>query len=341
MTWETVMLVVAGMLGVMAVCAVFVGLDEAPASEDTEKDDETPPDTALVTDGPSIAPPDPDQAPIHVPGGAILPGDDDDETLAGTEGDDQINGYDGDDLITSAGGNDWVLGGDGQDSVYGEAGNDTLEGGRGDDLLEGGTGADYLAGGTENDTLFGGAGDDSLVGGTGDDQVEGGDGEDWVAGRHGQDTLTGGLGVDTLSGFDGDDMLDGRVLASDGADIDGIDFLNGGDDDDILIAGAGDIMSGGSGADTGVFGLWGAGEEPAVWPDFDPSADDIVVLLPKGGAATVSLEPTPEDPSIGQLMLDGEPVALIHNGGSLSASDVTLLRGSADQIENLLPIQQK
>jgi Ca2+-binding RTX toxin-like protein len=98
------------------------------------------------------------------------------------------------------------------------------------------------------------AGNDLLVGTSADETIDGLEGDDEMFGLAGNDTLIGGTGGDKLYGGDGNDDLSGGA---------GINYLYGGAGDDRLKGGdalvAGeyyvhDILTGGVGADTFVFG---------------------------------------------------------------------------------------
>nr|KIS32919.1 hypothetical protein TQ38_05310 [Novosphingobium sp. P6W] len=116
--------------------------------------------------------------------------------------------------------------------------------------IDGGAGNDTIYASNLGDNVFGGAGDDIIYGGRLDDWLLGGDGTDTLdagstaAGSLGGDGnyLNGGAGNDTLRGREGSDWLEGG---------EGTDTLLGGAGDDILVgvAGEGDSLKGGTGAD--------------------------------------------------------------------------------------------
>ena len=187
--------------------------------------------------------------------------------VVGGAGDDTITGGAGDDTLRGEAGDDVLVGGGGRDALYGHGGADALDGGGDNDYLDGGDDNDTLLGGGGLDVLVAGAGDDAVYGGFGDDWAEGdagddllaaadagrdddagglyalgGDGNDSLVGSNGDDSLDGGLGNDTLRGGGGLDDLFG------GDDTEG-DQLDGGDGGDGLIAGPGDTVTGGGGAD--------------------------------------------------------------------------------------------
>lgn len=114
-------------------------------------------------------------------GGALVSGDDGDDTLRGTAFGDVVCAFDGDDTIDTGEGHDHVLAAAGGDVVFGRAGGDLLEGdGTGDfgEPARGAAGDDSLRGGRGRDRLVGGRGDDVLVGGRGRDRIVGGRGHD-------------------------------------------------------------------------------------------------------------------------------------------------------------------
>ena len=115
-------------------------------------------------------------------GGAILSGNELDNT----------------DLTLSSGSDRYaVFGFDGNDIINGSANNAGL----------------YLYGGAGADTITGGAGNDSIFGGTGDDSIQGNDGHDWIYGNAGNDSINGGTGDDTLIGGSGGDSMVGGLGA--------------------------------------------------------------------------------------------------------------------------------
>ncbi|MCC5971332.1 MAG: hypothetical protein JJU15_15415 [Pararhodobacter sp.] len=218
----------------------------------------------------------------------------------------RLVGGPGDDLLRGGAGNDTLQGGDGDDTLIGGAGDDTLRGGPGDDLLIGGDGDDLLTGGEGSDTLFGGAGDDTLQGGWGDDLL--------IAGA-GNNLLTGGAGNDTLIGVH---------LNEDGVDVGGANYLNGGDGDDLIVLGAGDIATGGRGSDTFILGDWLGRAAPAEIMDFTPGEDGLMLAYTGEEAAPeVSIAHDP-DTGVASVLLNGEVIALIHNGAGLTADMIDM-----------------
>ncbi|MCO6384467.1 calcium-binding protein [Oceanicola sp. 502str15] len=246
-------------------------------------------------------------------------GSPDADRLEGTDADDILQGYEGDDLIEAGGGddvafgnagNDMLLGAAGADALFGEAGNDLLQGGAGDDALWGGAGDDTLAGGDGADRLTGGDGADVLSGGAGDDQIEGGLGDDTLAGGEGQDNLQGGQGDDLLTG----------------ADDQSTDWLNGGAGNDVLVLGAGDIATGGAGADTFTLGPDRDDAAVAEILDFN-SAEDGLALLWDDEAGDMPPEVTMSegDGDLVAVFADGALIGLVHGGASLTPQDIQLV----------------
>lgn len=205
-------------------------------------------------------------------------------------------------------GDDSLIGGEGNDTLYGGEGNDTLHGGGGDDTLRGGGGNDLMNGDDGNDLLIGGEGDDSLFGGGGNDTLLGGWGNDLVVAGEGNNLLEGGEGNDTLVGVHLD--LDGR-------DIGGVNYLNGGEGNDLIIAGAGDIASGGAGEDTFLLGSWLGAGAPAEIMDFTPGEDRLVLDFPDAEHKPEVRITHDPDTGIASVIVDGDVVALVHNGAGL------------------------
>lgn len=86
--------------------------------------------------------------------GALINGNDFDNSLYGTMADDNINGKGGNDNLFGLSGNDAITGGSGNDFIQGDEGNDKLMGDDGNDYVQGGSGKDILNGGQGNDTLI-------------------------------------------------------------------------------------------------------------------------------------------------------------------------------------------
>lgn len=320
------MLMLAGMLGLLAVGGAAMAIDFSGESED-EADDaltETE-DIATGTAEGEIVPFD-----QIVAGGAAG------EEIIGDIGDDQINGYAGDDVILGADGNDDLHGAAGDDALSGNAGNDTLHGEDGHDDLMGDTGADSLFGHGGDDLLLGGDDDDELQGGDGDDMLQGGAGEDALQGGMGNDRLEGGADEDAMFGGYGDDLLVGGELDEDGAPIDdgARDYLNGGDGDDTLVGGRGDVMTGGDGADRFVLDVpddqGETAEEdaaPARIVDFDAEEDQLLLLsdLEQNPEPLIEVIADDDIPGLSHIRVNGEDIASVMGGTTLDADDITLI----------------
>lgn len=217
-----------------------------------------------------------------------------------------------DDHLSTGSGNDLVSGEDGNDVIDGGAGDDELHGGRGDDIVNGNDGNDDIFGHVGDDMLDGSAGDDALNGGDGADILYGGDGNDALLGSLGNDTLIGGNGEDVMFGGSGDDVLDGR-------DDDSKDFINGGAGDDILLAGIGDHLNGGDGADTFVLET----DSGAFVDDFNPDEDTIEIAYDAIGGEPV-LQFIDNDEGV-LLMADDTAVATFAGLTSLDLAGVPVV----------------
>lgn len=251
----------------------------------------------------------------------IIPGDSAENTLTGGAGDDQINGYDGPDAIDGQGGDDDLRGGGGADRLMGGAGNDLLHGDGGDDDLDGGDGDDRIFGHDGDDVLRGGDGDDSIEAGQGDDTLIGGAGDDALHGGDGNDVLTGGAGEDTLFGGWGDDTLNG---VEEGAQE--LDFLNGGGGDDTISAGAGDVVTGGDGADTVIVEA-GTGGAPIEFADFEEEADQLVIAcdLAKNPDPLIEILADPDAPGWSSVHVDGHEVARVLGDEPITTGDIVIV----------------
>ena len=118
----------------------------------------------------------------------------------------------------------WVYGSRYGDHVSGSGRMERLYGGNGADVIDGGGGRDCLWGDGDDqasDRLLGGSGKDCLSAGGGGDVLFGGDGDDGLSdsGRRGHDRLYGEAGDDYL--------------------------------EDVFVAGAGQVISGGAGSNSG------------------------------------------------------------------------------------------
>jgi Ca2+-binding RTX toxin-like protein len=358
------MLFFASLLGIAAIGASsFVGLsggDDEPstdmADDDAETADDNGPDllsaalglsevgitvddadngslegeTATEDADPDISANSEMQAPDAQGGWQIVDGGEETETITGTEAREMIGGRGGEDTITGGDGDDEIRGGDDADALHGDAGEDTIHGEDGNDTLYGEAGDDRLFGHNGEDTLWGGAGEDSLVGSAGNDTLHGGAGDDALHGDLDDDRIDGGMGSDTLFGGHGSDTLSGVV--DDPAtgrvdDIDsGRDYLNGGGGGDAIIAGRGDIVTTGSGADTVMLGDWLDGDHQAEILDFSVAQDMLMVFYHEGGPEPeITLEPDAANAADQRLLLDGVEVAHIANAAGLTLDHVALV----------------
>lgn len=255
----------------------------------------------------------------------FLSGDDAISGLDVLSGDDALSG---EDLLTEAEDTDPATSGatPGRDLLEGGAEGDSLAGGSGDDTLAGGGGADHLLGGPGDDMMLGQQGDDTLTGGGGGDLLSGGSGDDIAHGGAGGDSLTGGFGADTLFGASGDDWISGLVasLENETADLDTADQLYGGSGDDTILAGAGDTVWTGDGADEIVLGDWiTSAEDAAQVVDFETGQDMLIVSYADDG-------PEPEitiesEAGLTRVLADGTCIATLSGADAISEDDIALL----------------
>ncbi|MDU9003049.1 calcium-binding protein [Sedimentitalea todarodis] len=321
------MLMLAGLLGLLAVGGAALAVDLSPELEE-DGDDSVQPDGEDLATG--------EAADDIVPIDQIISGADGAEQISGDAGNDQINGYSGDDAIHGGAGNDTLHGATGDDALFGGDGNDTLHGEDGQDMLSGDSGADMLFGHGGADLMLGGDGEDTLQGGDGADSLRGGDGDDALHGGLGDDTLVGGQGQDTLFGGFGDDLLVGSEADQDDDEIK--DYLNGGQGDDLLVAGRGDVMTGGDGADQFVLDAGETGNrDDASDPgsirlmDFDAEEDQLLVMsdLEQNPAPQIEVIADEDTPGLSHILIDGNEVASVMGGATLTAEDIVVMDHAA------------
>jgi hypothetical protein len=206
-------------------------------------------------------------------------------------------------------------------------------------VLRGSVADDTLIGGLGNDTLIGAGGQNMLHAGAGHNLLRGGEGKDWLIGGDGNDTLEGGWGDDVLSagggenllmGGAGNDTLMGAHLEAGGQDESGANFLNGGAGNDLLIAGQGDVLHGGEGADAFALGDWLVGSAPAMIMDYSFAEDRIVLHYDPArlAAPEIAVTPSPSQPHMADIWLNGHVIAHVANAEGLRAEDIVLV---ADQ----------
>lgn len=339
------MLFFASLLGIASIgAAAFSGLDAASRGDDADVDIPENEATAepsaatdglarLLGDGDTVAGPSLQTDLTNSPppdDGVILSGTDTAEVIMGTPGPDQINGGGADDRISGAEGADILLGGDGADEIAGQNGADSMHGGAGDDTGFGQSGDDQLFGHGGDDALSGGADDDSLVGGAGEDQLDGGTGDDALHGGLDDDRLSGGAGADSLFGGWGNDTVSGLSETAQGTGAEPgseADFLNGGGDDDMILAGQSDIASGGSGADTIMFGDWIASGQEVDILDFEPNEDQLIVFFDDAATPdpTLTIEPDPDNEDDRHVLLNGAHIATVLNAPGLTLDHIALM----------------
>lgn len=193
-------------------------------------------------------------------------------SFVGRDSEDQIIVDDAKAVIHAGAGNDRVTvvdltAGRSQVIVYGESGEDSISGS---------AARDYIDGGRDADIIDGSGGDDYVIGGGGADKVLGGSGEDVVFGA------SGDL-VETESGVVGWDAY------ADGVE----DSLFGGEGEDEIHADQWDEVYGGKGADRIHVVYRSTSISTAFVADFDPSEDQVEVIVPADDAIALDLELEP------------------------------------------------
>ncbi|MBY6055933.1 calcium-binding protein [Leisingera daeponensis] len=270
-------------------------------------------------------------------GGVAIALDDDDDEAVDTTGD-TITGTEEPDVLTGTELDDTISGEAGDDAIAGAEGDDWLRGGGDQDLLSGGAGNDSLAGSLGSDWLQGGEGQDTLLGGYGNDALNGGEGADLMEGGEGSDVLSGGLSSE-VDDDELEDALDDYLFRSNSRlnlrfdeieDDNAADTLYGGAGHDTLVAGAGDVLSGGGGSNDFVTGYWSEAGNPASVTDFNLDEDQLVYYYDFGETAPELTLESEDNETGGQdaiLYADGVAVMRVADaGGELTlATHVTMV----------------
>lgn len=169
---------------------------------------------------------------------------------------------------------------DGADSSDGDRLESTPESGDGpndSEQAQYGSVEHFLFGGSSDDRLVGSSSGELIAGGAGDDRMQGMGGDDTIAAMEsGADVSFGGRGDDQLVGFQEIDLGGGEYLLDEDHQT---DSLYGGSGDDIILAGAGDVITGGSGTDQLVANWATVYADPVEVLDFDPKKDQLFVHL--------------------------------------------------------------
>ncbi len=110
-------------------------------------------------------------------------------------------------------------------------------------------------------------------------------------------------------------------------DSDARDFLNGGSGDDLILAGHGDLITTGAGADTVLLGDWIEEGQAVEIVDFQPEEDRLIVFYDAqaGDEPSLSLEPEPEGGTSQAVLLNGVQIATIGNATGLTLEHIALL----------------
>ena len=132
--------------------------------------------------------------------------------------------------------------------------------------------------------------------------------------------MFGGWGDDVLTGLM-PAQIDGRMV-----DTDTADYLNGGGGDDSILAGSGDIVTAGSGADQIVLGEWLVEGDDAQILDYTPGDDSLVLIWDDGDSDVpdVQIADDPEVEGRTIIMMNGAVVASV-NGTDLQPGDIALV----------------
>lgn len=261
--------------------------------------------------------------------GIVMVVDDDDDdvtTNSGSDGDSGSDGGGGADIAS-------FIGASGDDEIDGDAGNNTVLGKNGEDTLDGLEGDDRVFGDGGNDSVDGGEGNDSVFGGNGQDLVLGGEGDDLSRGGRDSDLLVDTSGADTIFGDTGNDLIvsSGNLLPGTentipavlaqpmdftlDADTEG-DVVHGGTGDDTMIFGVGDTVTGGTGEDTFLGLSWLEEGEEATITDFDPDEDNLIYSYHASQAEpvmTLSLEDNGDGTSDALISANGELVMRVED----------------------------
>lgn len=232
-------------------------------------------------------------------------------------------------------------GGDDSDADTDQAltdGDDTFNGGAGDDILDARGGDDLVATNGGNDMVRLGSGDDvwadhdfnaildpvqsANLPPSGDDTVSGGTGDDAMVSLSGSDVLSGGYGNDNMLSVDQD--FRGVPLA------DAPDTMDGGAGDDTLQGDDGDVLTGGTGADS--FGILvtqdpsvrfdASTDSPVHITDFDPDEDVLTIELLGGLRFDADDVSFAEDSPTGDILLTADNITFARLSG-VAFSDLT------------------
>ncbi|UWQ60168.1 hypothetical protein K3722_08560 [Leisingera caerulea] len=251
-------------------------------------------------------------------GGVALAMDDDDDAVAGekttgTEETDDISGTEGDDTVFAREGTDILDGNGGNDRLFGQDGEDVLVGGDGNDFLRGGSDPDLIVDGTGSDTIYGDLGGDLIVSTSaiGSDQAVQA-ARDYIALEDPDDEIFLELDWSTDTDSDPDEIYAGYG-------------------DDAVIAGDGDIVSLGEGADSLFVGDWIDADDDAVTvTDFNTS-EDVLVYSHDGQGPLPEFSITRDDDGTGEglgsalVFADGILIARLSGaGGSFSMSNLSI-----------------
>lgn len=302
-----------------------------------------------------------EDVPAEVPA-TVQIGADGNDVLTGTAAADHLIGFSGDDVIVGLAGADVLLGGDGADFVAAWAGEDMAFGGAGNDTILGGDDADLLYGDDGDDRLFGDAGDDMVNGGAGNDTVVAGAGDDRIVAEAGDgddsyfgDEINGGSGIDTLdmssilanvsvnlgTGLGGYGSAMSTQTGSD--TLWGIEnVVTGAGNDTIAASTAVNVIDGGAGQDTFVFGSAAAAQGDMIVGFEAGDKLDVSAIDADAGTAgnqSFTLVNGGQSAGVGQLLVshetraDGDYTVVEGNLGNGNEADFKIsLKGTHDLV---------
>ena len=111
--------------------------------------------------------------------------------------------------------------------------------------------------------------------------------------------------------------------------------MNGGEGDDMILAGAGDIVTAGEGADTIALTDWLNKDHQAEVMDFSASDDSLMVIFDDGADPDpeVGIEADEDDADRQYITLNGVRIAAIIGADGLTLDHITLVpQSAADQM---------
>ena len=99
-------------------------------------------------------------------------------------------------------------------------------------------------------------------------------------------------------------------------------FLNGGAGDDTIVAGGGDVVTGGQGADDIVLS---PGDEDVTVMGFQPGEDKLLVTWEDEANPEIEVEPDAENANLTRVMINGQEVAQVYGADGMTVADIQLI----------------